>query len=209
MAEHEINLPMDEEKTRQLRVRDVVYLSGEAYTIRDAAYERILSALCSGSSIPFDLRKRLVWHAGPITQQEGNRWKPVSIGSTTSSRFTYPVSQIIEKLGVRLILGKGRMGKEVSQALAKHGAAYVINTGGAAAYYANQVEEIFEVHWLDLGMPAAVWGLRVKRLGPLIVAMDSEAGNLFDERTSQVDASLRRIYSELGIDPDHKYIWWP
>jgi fumarate hydratase subunit beta len=209
MAEYELKLPVDEEKARQLKVKDMVYVTGEVYTVRDMAYERILKALRSGDALPFDLTKRAVWHCGPVTKPEGDRWLPVSVGSTTSSRFTYPVSQIIEKLGVRLLIGKGRMGPEVSSAMSRYGAAYVITTGGTAAYYASQIEEIFEVHWLDLGMPAAVWGFKVKRMGPLIVGMDSHGGNLLDERTAQVDVSLSRIYSEFGIDPDHKYIWWP
>ena len=60
------------------------------------------------------------------------------MGSTTSSRFTGPASQLVEKLGVKLIVGKGLLGKEALVALSKHGAGYVITTGGAAAYYATK-----------------------------------------------------------------------
>jgi tartrate dehydratase beta subunit/fumarate hydratase class I family protein len=58
-------------------------------------------------------------------------------------------------------------------------------------------------------MPAAVWVLKVKRLGPLIVAMDSHGKNIFDELQSRVDDSLKRIFTDLKIDPLHKYLWWP
>jgi len=43
------------------------------------------------------------------------------------------------------------------------------------------VEKIKNVHWLDLGVPEAIWELEIKDFGPLIVAMDSEGGNLYEE----------------------------
>jgi fumarate hydratase subunit beta len=173
------------------------------------AYERILNALDSRQSLPFNLQGKAVWHAGPITKQEEGKWKPVSVGSTTSSRFTKPASRLIEEMGAKMVIGKGFMGPETSKALEKHGAIYAHTTGGAAAYYANQVSEIKAVHWLDLGMPAAVWVLRVNRLGPLIVAMDSHGKNIFEGLQAKVDASLQRIFKDLKIDPKHQYLWWP
>ena len=41
-------------------------------------------------------------------------------------------------------------------------------------------EKIESVDWLDLGMPEAMWNLKVKDFGPLIVAMDSEGNSLYD-----------------------------
>ena len=38
----------------------------------------------------------------------------------------------------------------------------------------------FNVEWLDLGMPEAIWDLNVDKFGPLIVAMDSEGNSLYD-----------------------------
>ena len=59
-------------------------------------------------------------------------------------------------------------------------AIYVVATGGCAALYVDSVEEIESVDWLDLGMPEAMWNLKVKDFGPLIVAMDSEGKSLYD-----------------------------
>lgn len=209
MAQYGLRLPLDENAIRSLKVRDALYLTGDVYTIRDMAYERILSALDSGDSLPFDLRGGAIWHCGPITKKEGERWIPVSVGSTTSSRFTSPASKLVESLGVRLILGKGFLGTDASSVLAKFGAAYLVTTGGSAAYYARQIEEIRKVYWLDLGMPAAVWLFKVKRLGPLIVGMDTDGGSLEEERKAAVDASVSRILKNLEIDPGHRYLWWP
>jgi fumarate hydratase subunit beta len=209
MGEYELQVPFREEEIRRLKIKDAVYVTGEVLTIRDMAYERILNALDSNERLPFNLQGKAIWHAGPITKQEGGKWKPVSVGSTTSSRFTAPASRLIEKMGVKMVIGKGFMGPEALRALEKYGAVYAHTTGGTAAYYASQIPEIQGVHWLDLGMPAAVWVLQVHRLGPLIIAMDSYGRNLFDELQSKVDASIQKIFKDFKIDPHHKYLWWP
>jgi len=209
MAEYELRAPLREEELRRLKVKDTVYFTGEVLTIRDSAYERVLKALDAGEALPFSLQGKAVWHAGPITKKEKGRWEPVSVGSTTSSRFTGPASRLILEMGVRMVIGKGFMGPQASRALQSFGAVYAHTTGGTAAYYASQVAEIQAVHWLDLGMPAAVWVLKVERLGPLTVALDSHGQNLFDELQSRVDDSLQGIFKDLDIDPKHKYLWWP
>ncbi|NWF53604.1 MAG: fumarate hydratase C-terminal domain-containing protein [Syntrophaceae bacterium] len=209
MAEYELSIPLGVEDVRRLRAKDAVYVTGEVLTVRDMAYERILKALDSHAALPFSLQDKAIWHAGPITKQEGPKWRPVAVGSTTSSRFTGPAARLIEKMGVKMVIGKGFMGPQALEAFQKYGAVYAHTTGGTAAYYASQIPEIQGVHWLDLGMPAAVWVLKVKRLGPLIVAMDSHGRNIFDELQSRVDDSLDRIFQDLKIDPAHKYLWWP
>ena len=209
MAEYEIKCPLDDEKARSLKVWDQVYITGEVYTVRDMAYERILNAVHAGEELPFSLDGKAIWHCGPVTQQVGDKWKMISPGSTTSSRFTEPAAELVRDLGVKVIVGKGFMKENVASALKSKGAVYVVTTGGAAAYYASQVEEIEGVHWLDLGMPAAVWMLRVKRFGPLIVAMDSHGDSIFDGISSRVEGSVDRIMKDLEIDPKRKYTWWP
>ncbi len=209
MAEYELQVPLREEEIRRLRVKDAVYVTGEVLTVRDTAYERILNALDSRKELPFSLKDKAIWHAGPITKPEGGKWKAVSVGSTTSSRFSGPAARLIETLGVKMVIGKGFMGPQVLEAFKKFGAVYAHTAGGTAAYYGNQIPEIQEVHWPDLGMPAAVWVLKVKRLGPLIVAMDSHGGYIFDELQSKVDASLKKIFKDQKIDPRHNYLWWP
>jgi L(+)-tartrate dehydratase beta subunit len=46
------------------------------------------------------------------------------------------------------------------------------------------VEEIERVEWLDLGMPEALWVMRVKNFGPLIISIDSHGNNLFDKNVA-------------------------
>ena len=46
---------------------------------------------------------------------------------------------------------------------------------------ATEVEEIVDAQWRDLGMPETLWHCRVKEFGPLIVSIDTEGRNLFEE----------------------------
>ena len=210
MAEYELKIPFCEEDMRCLKAGDIIYVTGDVMTVRDMAYGRILDAVDAKKPLPFDLEGKAIWHAGPITRQKDDgKWEPVCVGSTTSSRFTYTAAQLIEKAGVRMVIGKGFMGPATAQALQKCGAVYVVTTGGTAAYYGTQIPEVNDVHWLDLGMPAAVWNFKVNRLGPLTVALDSHGNNIFDKLQAKVDTNLEQIYKDLEIDLQHNYLWWP
>ena len=44
----------------------------------------------------------------------------------------------------------------------------------------EEVEELQGVEWMDLGMPEALWIMKVKEFGPLIVSIDTEGNNLFE-----------------------------
>ena len=42
-------------------------------------------------------------------------------------------------------------------------------------------ERIVEAQWRDLGMPETLWHCEVNELGPLIVSIDPDGRNLFEE----------------------------
>lgn len=52
----------------------------------------------------------------------------------------------------------------------------------------NQLQGINNVHWLDLGVPEAVWELDVEEFGPLIITMDSKGGNLYEAVKKKVSS---------------------
>ena len=91
-----------------------------------------------------------------------------------------PYQSDVLDMGPKIVIGKGGMDDNVREALIRNKALYVVATGGCAALYVDAVEEIESVNWLDLGMPEAMWNLKVKDFGPLIVAMDSEGNSLYD-----------------------------
>jgi tartrate/fumarate subfamily iron-sulfur-dependent hydro-lyase beta chain len=105
--------------------------------------------------------------------------------------------RFIEAFKVRVVIGKGGMGKRTAEAMKKIGAVYGAFTGGAAVLAANSVKRIANVEWLDLGMPEAMWILEVERFGPLIVAIDSKGANLFEQVMTEVEQNREKVYSML------------
>jgi fumarate hydratase subunit beta len=103
----------------------------------------------------------------------------VAVGPTTSMRMN-PYQADVLDMGPKIVIGKGGMDDTVREALIRNEALYVVATGGCAALYVDAVEEIESVDWLDLGMPEAMWNLKVKDFGPLIVAMDCHGKSLYD-----------------------------
>ncbi|MCQ5376758.1 MAG: FumA C-terminus/TtdB family hydratase beta subunit [Candidatus Methanomethylicia archaeon] len=164
---------LDEPTVRSLRAGDVVYFTGEIFTMRDQAHLRALKLL-DGRGLPFDLEGRVIYHCGPLVK--GGR--VVSAGPTTSMRMERMESDLIRRSGVRAVIGKGGMGERTLSALQDCGCAYLEYTGGAGALAAKSAKGIRQVFWQDLGEPEAVWVIEVEKFGPCFVTMDSHGGEL-------------------------------
>jgi len=172
--EKKLNVPIKDENLNELNAGDVVYLSGNILTARDQAHKRIIE-----EGAPLDIGGAAIFHAGPIITEENGDYKMVAIGPTTSMRMNPYQSEVLD-MGSKIIIGKGGMDDNVREALIRNNAVYVVATGGCAALYVDAVEKIESVDWLDLGMPEAMWNLKVNDFGPLIVAMDSKGNSLYD-----------------------------
>ena len=172
--ERKLNVPIKEENLNELNAGDVVYLTGNILTARDQAHKRIIE-----QGAPLDIEGAAIFHAGPIISKDGDEYKMVAVGPTTSMRMN-PYQADVLDLGAKIVIGKGGMDDNVREALVRNNAIYVVATGGCAALYVDAVEEIESVDWLDLGMPEAIWNLKVKDFGPLIVAMDSKGNSLYE-----------------------------
>ena len=199
MATYNLKTPITEEQIRKLKVNDVVYVSGTIVTARDQAHKRALQLHKEGEKIPIDLEGLAVFHCGPIVKKEGNKWIVVAAGPTTSTRMDIFEDEFIKIFKVRVIVGKGGMGKRTTDAMKKYGAVYGAFTGGAAILAANAIKEVKRGEWFDLGMPEALWILEVEEFGPLTVAIDAHGKNLFDEVGKRVEAVRSKIYEKLGV----------
>jgi fumarate hydratase subunit beta len=199
MAEVHLKLPASEEDVRKLKAGDIVYLTGLLFTARDEAHLRALEYQHEGKELPVKFTEGALYHCGPIMKKDGEKWLIVAAGPTTSSRMNTLEPQFLEKIGARLIIGKGGMNKGVGEAMKKFGAAYLAFTGGAAVLAARRVREVKGVHWLDLGMPEAVWVLDAEEFGPLTVGMDASGGSLFEEVARQVEKNTVEAKRKLGL----------
>lgn len=201
MAVYHLKTPISEEEIRKLKVNDVVYITGTIVTARDQAHRRALEYFKEGKKLPINLEGLAVFHCGPVVAKEGDKWIAVAAGPTTSTRMDIFEDEFIKNFKVRVVIGKGGMGKRTTDAMAKYGAIYGAFTGGAAILAAKAIKSVKGVEWLDLGTPEALWIFEVEDFGPLAVAIDSHGNNLFTDVQKTVEENKQRIYQKLGLSP--------
>jgi len=189
--EYHLQTPLKKEDIDKLNAGDVVYISGEILTARDKTHSRILEVEEKGEELPFSLKEAVIFHCGPLMRQTENGWKVVSAGPTTSGRMSKMTPPLLKRYEVRAIIGKGGM-KDLASAL-KDRCVYLTYTGGCAALAAELIKEVKTVHWLDLGMPEAVWVLRVEEFGPLIVGIDTKGKDIFAEVREKAEKVLEEL----------------
>jgi fumarate hydratase subunit beta len=201
MAVYKLKTPISEEEIRKVKVNDVIYITGTIVTARDQAHRRALEYFKQGKALPINLEGLAVFHCGPVVGKEGDKWVAVAAGPTTSTRMDIFEDEFIKNFKVRVVIGKGGMGKKTTDAMAKYGAVYGAFTGGAAILAAKAIKNVKSVEWLDLGTPEALWIFEVKDFGPLAVAIDSHGNNLFLDVAKKVEENKQKIYQKLGLTP--------
>ncbi len=167
-----LRAPISEEQVRGLKVGDVVLVSGRVFTGRDAVHAHLMT-----HDPPVDLRGGVLYHCGPVVAKEGDTWRITAAGPTTSIREEPYQADIIERYGVRVVIGKGGMGAKTLAGLKQSGAVYLNAIGGAAQFYARCVERVAGVSLMEFGTPEAMWHLDVKDF-PAIVTMDAHGNSL-------------------------------
>jgi fumarate hydratase class I len=170
--ERKISAPISEADIRSLSVGDVVLISGEMYTGRDAVHSYLMK-----HEPPADLTGSVLYHCGPVVMKNNGGYKMTAAGPTTSIREEPYQADIIKRYGVRAVMGKGGMGKRTLEAMKDAGAVYLNAIGGAAQYYARCIEEVIDVNLLEFGVPEAMWHLKVREF-PAIVTMDAHGNSL-------------------------------
>ena len=132
-----LTTPIKAEDLQDIRVGDVIYLTGTLVTCRDVCHRRLIELK---RPIPYDLNGKAIFHAGPIVRKNGDKWEMVSVGPTTSMRMESFEREFIEQTGVKLVVGKGGMGPLTEEGCQKFKALHVIFPAGCAVLAATQVE---------------------------------------------------------------------
>jgi L(+)-tartrate dehydratase beta subunit len=201
MTHHTFHMPVTEEQVRALRVNDTVTLEGALFGIRDANQ---IALFDKGRKTRFDMRGHAAIHTAPnvrkVEKSASNPtgYEPICVGTTTSARMERFTRPLMEQLGVRLVIGKGGLGEPSKEAFSKLGGAYLAIIGGTAALETTWVEAIEDVDLDDLN-PESLWKFRVKGFGPLLVAMDSRGGSLYDEVDRKARSRRANTLAKLGV----------
>jgi L(+)-tartrate dehydratase beta subunit len=201
MAHHELVMPVDEARVRQLRINDTVTLQSTLFGIRDATQ---IAMFDRGRTTRFDLRGHAVIHTAPNVRKVAPSdehpagYAPVCIGTTTSDRMERFTRPLMAQHGVRMIIGKGGLRADSLAAFAELGGVYLAIVGGTAALETTWIEQIEDVDLDDLN-PESLWRFRIRDFGPLLVAMDSHGGSLYDTVRRDVEARPPEVLASLGV----------
>ena len=167
-----LRTPLTAEDIRKLRVGDVVLLDGVVHTARDAVHKY----LHEGGELD-GIRGGVIYHCGPVVLEENGERRVLAAGPTTSIREEPYQAGIIERFGIKAVIGKGGMGPRTQKACEQHGCVYLHGIGGAAQIYARCIQRVLGVSLERFGSPEAVWEFEVRDF-PAVVTIDSHGNNL-------------------------------
>lgn len=197
--------PIAENDILKLHAGNAVQISGIATTARDAGHKYMVDTLIDSrkplsaedqkvyDELSRILKGGVIYHCGPIVRDQQGRWSFVSSGPTTSIREEIYQDRVIAAFGVRVIIGKGGMGKRTREACRKYRAVYVHGIGGAGVYNAASVAEVLGVMKKEeFGLPEAFWKIRLDHFTG-IVTMDAHGNSLHEDLAADVTQKFQSL----------------
>ena len=163
------------EKAKTLRAGDSILLSGTIYTARDAAHKRLCELVAQGKELPMDIKDAVIYFVGPTPAKPGQAIG--SAGPTTAYRMDAYSPTLIRE-GLTGMIGKGKRGPEVIDAMKECGCVYFGAIGGAGALLSSCVKKAEIIAYEDLGAEA-IRRLEIEDL-PVTVIIDAEGNNLYE-----------------------------
>ena len=194
-------MPVTEAQIRRLRIDDTVTLQSTLFGIRDATQIHMFDR---GRKTRFDLNGHAVIHTAPnvkkVAMSAANPagYAPVCIGTTTSDRMERFTRPLMAEYGVRIVIGKGGLREDSSAAFQELGGVYLAIVGGTAALETTWIEQIEDVDLDDLN-PESLWRFRIRDFGPLLVAMDSVGGSLYNAVRHDAQSRRAQVLAGLGV----------
>jgi len=201
MAHYNLPTPVSEADIRKLKVNDTVTLQQTLFGIRDATQIHLFDR---GRKTKFDLRGHAVIHTAPnvrkvpVSAEFPAGYQPICIGTTTSDRMERFTEPLMNEYGVRMIVGKGGLRESSAAAFTKHGGVYLAIIGGTAALETTWIDQIEDVDLDDLN-PESLWKFKINQFGPLLVAMDSHGGSIYQDVKAEVATNKAAVLKRLGI----------
>jgi tartrate/fumarate subfamily iron-sulfur-dependent hydro-lyase beta chain len=205
-----LSLPLATEQIQALRLGDMVALDGVVFTCRTLFHKRVLEM---GILPPIDFDKvNVMCHMGPVlrgNEESEGGWEPLCIGGTASMRFEAYAAEIIERLGIRAIVGKGTMGQKSMEAMRQLGCIHLCSVGLYAKVLATRIKRVVAVYGLEeMGMIEATWVLEVENFGPFIVDIDAQGENLFHRVNRDLASRVREVYRHFDLEEPSTASWY-
>ncbi|NMA93284.1 MAG: L(+)-tartrate dehydratase subunit beta [Clostridiales bacterium] len=203
MAIYELTAPFNPEDIKKLRIGDLVYVSGKAFTCRSRLHRWVFD---EGHESPAAAAERdLLIHVGPIVLRENGNFELVSFMPTSSIRFEKWGARSVDAWDLHMIIGKTTMGGRTMEMMKKKNCVHVSPRGVSPNLWVNSIK-ISDVELFDeLGTIEATWHMELDRLGPFVVDIDTEGNNLFEHIDEIVSENKIKAMELLGIPDDFEY----
>ena len=202
MATYELQTPFNPEDIAKLRIGDLVYVSGKAFTCRSRLHRWVFDE--NHPSPKAAMERDLLIHVGPIVLRHEDSYELVSFMPTSSIRFEKWGAKSVEAWGLKMIIGKTTMGEQTMAMMKKMGCVHASPQGVSPNLWASQIQitdvELFE----ELGTIEATWHMDLDKLGPFVVDMDTQGNNLFEAVDQVVAENKAKAYAKLGLE-DFEY----
>jgi fumarate hydratase class I len=172
-AAERVNLDtLTREEVATWKPGETLLLNGKMLTGRDAAHKRIADHFARGEALPdgVDFTNRVIYYVGPVDPVRDEVVGPA--GPTTATRMDKFTEMMLARTGLIAMIGKAERGPAAIEAIAKHGAAYLMAVGGAAYLVSKAIRASRVVAFGDLGMEA-IYEFTVKDM-PVTVAVDAK-----------------------------------
>ena len=169
---------LDRKAVRDWKPGETLLLSGKFLTGRDAAHKRIIELLDRGEPLPdgLDFNGRFIYYVGPVDPVHGEVMGPA--GPTTATRMDKFTDTMLEKTGLLGMIGKAERGPQAIESIARHGAVYLIATGGAAYLVSRAIRAAKVIAFAEMGMEA-VYEFEVEDM-PVTVAVDVHGNSIHE-----------------------------
>ena len=203
MATYYLKTPISEEDVLKLKIGDVVYVSGEAFTCRSRLHRWVID---ENHPLPKAGQERdLLIHVGPIVLREPEGYKLVSFMPTSSIRFEKWGARSVDQWGLRMIIGKTTMGEETMAMMQEKKCVHVSPQCVSPNSWVENIT-ITDVELFDeLGTIEATWHMTIRDLGPFVVDIDCYGNNLYTNHEQEVNDARDKVLEELGIGTDFEY----
>lgn len=158
----EIKTPFNEKVIAELKVGDVVSISGYIFCGRDAVLPRVCKELEEGTwdKRGIDLQGGVIFHTAV---------SPAGVGPTSSNKLEIESSfETLSKAGIKMHLGKGAIKPETVKSLQENNSVFAIIPPVTALLESKTIEREC-VAWPELGMEA-LYRIKVDNYQAIIAA---------------------------------------
>lgn len=167
----EITTPITDDVIKNLRVGDMVYISGNIFCGRDAVLPKVLKLIEEEmeDQLGVSLKGGVIFHTAV---------SPAGVGPTSSNKLEIESSmEPLSKAGIKLYLGKGAIKAETVKALNDNNAVFAVIPPVTALLGAQTMEQEC-IAFPELGMEA-LYRLKVERYPAVIGA--AQGRSIYDD----------------------------